>query len=276
MTNHSIDKLKKVFESTSQREKELLDDSLVKEPEAITILMAMKGEMDQLWRDICAGNLGKISPVSACKMKGAMQSLSFAPLCLMRGNIRSGYADLRFAIEETCNFVYLLDNNNCINLENKLKEVGQKLQLHTGVTDDKELLKAYNNLNNKYKPLVHEYIKNIDPNINEALKEIKGTMSKFLVHGDILGTYDHLHRKLFQSGNKIEPFDAEDLRDWELKRSIAGATIIMLNLHTIICAVLEKRFGIDLPMSKYWEGAESVREMLKQVVKPQGGFDVVK
>ena len=267
--NPDTDKLKKRFESGFQAERDLLHKSIEEETKAVAVLMAMESEFDQLFRDAGKVKFGKMGYLSIHQMKSIRQSYHFAGLHLLRGSIRGGMLEMRFFIEESCNFVYFLNNEKYKDFEEKIKE---KMEEGWHANDEKTL-KEYNNLNQDQKRLIHAYVEEINPDVNKTLKEAKSIINEYYAHANSISAYNNLPTDFPQSDIRIDPLDSEDFRNKWLRRSIVYTTMIMSRLYTIICIALEKRSAAP---TGYKEKTESINRLLKTLINPPGSTKVWK
>lgn len=270
--NINTDDLNKCFESGLSKEREMFDESLKKEAKVAVILVKMGNEFHQLLKDICTGKFGKVCPSSLYRMKGIIQSLHFAPLFSMRGNIRAGYSEMRFLIEEICLFVYYLDDKNCEVFEEEIEKRAKEKGLSMRNTDDNLTLKIRCKVNESQKNLAHKYLKEIDPAVNNHLKRFKDIINDFFMHGSAIGIHDDKGVNLSDDVLIVEGFDSKELRDENLKRSMTYMILIMFYSYNVVCTGLEKR--LDTSMREHRARVESVKNLLKKLVSPPDSENV--
>ena len=272
LNNISIDDLNKCFESGLSKEREMFDESLRGESKAVLILVKMGNEFHQLLKDICTGKFGKVFPSSLYRMEGIIQSLHFAPLFSMRGNIRAGYSEMRFLIEEVCLFAYFLNNNNCKAFEKEIEKKAKEKGLDMRNTNDELILKIRYEVNESQKSLAYKYLEEIDPITNNHLKKLKGTINDFFMHGGAIGVHDDKGVNLSGDTLVVEGFDSKELRDKNLRRSMVYMMLVMFYSYNVVCTGLEKRS--DASMCEYRAKIESVKNLLKELVNPPGSENV--
>ena len=244
--NINLDDLNRCFEPFLTQEREVFRDSLKMEPEVVLVLIKMEEEFYQLWKDVIAGKFGKNHQQCLCRLRGIMQSLYSSSLFLMRGNIRAGYSEMRFLIEEVCMFVYLLDNNNCDLLFSK--------------TDD---------FNEPTREVLFGHLEGVSPHMNKSLKQLKTTISEHLMHSKAIGVHDAKSINFSDGKLIVDAFDSKELRNGHLGRSLEYLISIMFASHEMICAGLERRSNV--PVREYRERVDSIGKLSREIVDPVKG-----
>ena len=238
--------LNKCFEPFLAEEQKIFRDSLEMEREVVLVLIKMEEEFYQLWKDIVAGKFGRNHEQCLRRSRGIMQSLYSSSLFSMRGNIRAGFSEMRFLIEEVCMFVYLLDNNNCDLLFNK--------------TDD---------FNEPTKEVLFGHLERVCPYMNKSLKQLKTTISEYHMHSKVISVHDTKSINFSDDKLILDAFDSKELRNEHLGRSLEYLISIMFASHEIICAGLERRPNIS--MREYRERVDSIRNLSRKIVDPVKG-----